>query len=160
MIPWMKVSQSSASGSFDNLQVGSIFACVAWGLTIHVLYGIINLMASLILRIERPALKTLVVLASQKSLTVAVTVLAFLPFSSDQQGLIALPIVMIHLAVLVIVSVIVVRWNIWDQGKQSAEQQDGNALQCNGVLITEQELNEATASSYTHTSAQQFESTI
>ena len=141
LIPWMKVSQSSAVGSFSNVPISSMFACIAWALAMHILYGVINLAASLLLRLDKPALKAIVVLASQKSLTVAVTVLAFLPFSASQLGLIALPIVLIHLVILVLDSIIVARWYIWDQRKKArvlGDQCNGDVPQCNGALLTDQ----------------------
>ncbi|KAK3716092.1 hypothetical protein QZH41_019623 [Actinostola sp. cb2023] len=113
-IPWMKVSVSSQQGAFANVSAGGIFAILGWGMMLHFAFMIMNLVLSLLLRIDSPATKCVVILASQKSLTVAVTIMALLPFSGIEQGIMALPIVIIHLGVLVTDAVIVTLWHSWD----------------------------------------------
>ncbi|KXJ17867.1 putative sodium/metabolite cotransporter BASS4, chloroplastic [Exaiptasia diaphana] len=124
-IPWMKVSVSSQQGAFGDVSVGSVFALLGWGLFLHFGFMVMNLLLSLLFRIDTPALKCIVVLASQKSLTVAVTIMALLPFSGVEQGIMALPIVIIHLGVLVLDAVIVTIWHNWEMKRETKKELNG-----------------------------------
>lgn len=125
LIPWMKVSLSSQQGALSKISAASIFAVLGWGLMLHFAFMIMNLVVSLLCRIDIPALKCLVILASQKSLTVAVTIMALLPFSGLEQGMMALPIVIIHLGVLVLDAVIVVVWHNYELKHEKVKEMNG-----------------------------------
>ena len=114
MIPWMKISQSSADGRFQNIFIGSLFAFLGWGLAVHFLYVVMIFPLCLLLKLERPALKTVVIMASQKSLAVSITVTSFMPFSEGEQGLITLPMIIIHLGILLLDAFLVTQWYAWD----------------------------------------------
>ncbi|KAL9974288.1 hypothetical protein ACROYT_G011305 [Oculina patagonica] len=101
MVPWIKVSQASDKNAFSGVSAGSIFAVLAWGMTMHILFIVIILLPSLLLKLEKPALKSVVIMASQKSMAVAVTVVGYLPFTHAQQGVISIPMIIIHLGILV-----------------------------------------------------------
>lgn len=131
-IPWMKVSVSSQQGAFGKISAASIFAVLGWGLALHFLFMIMNLVFSLICRIDMAALKCVVVLASQKSLSVAITVMALLPFSVVEQGIMALPMVIIHLGILVIDAVIVTIWHNVELRRKKAKEIE---TQLNGEVL-------------------------
>ena len=133
MIPWLKVSQASAQKAFSAISVGSIFAVLGWGLAIHVLYIIVIFPACLVLKLDKPALKSVVIMASQKSVTVAVTISGYLPFTQAEQGLMSLPMIIIHLGVLVSDSVWASWWFTYDAKKAKAAAADSLA---NGDVIT------------------------
>ncbi|EDO45921.1 predicted protein [Nematostella vectensis] len=122
MIPWMKVSVSSQGGAFTTIPVTGMLAVLAWGLLLHLFFMVMNLALCRVLKIEAPATKCVVVLASQKSLTVAVTVMSLLPISGPRQGLMALPMILIHLGILVLDAVIVTLWHNWDVRKAKREE--------------------------------------
>lgn len=117
IIPWLKVSQASAQKAFRGISVASIFAVLGWGLAMHVLYIIVIFPPCLLLKLTKPALKSVVIMASQKSLAVAVTISGFLPFTQAEQGLISLPLIIIHLGILVTDSFWASWWFAWDAKK-------------------------------------------
>ncbi|XP_032240882.2 probable sodium/metabolite cotransporter BASS4, chloroplastic [Nematostella vectensis] len=123
MIPWMKVSNSSDQGAFNSLYIPSVFAILTWGVGLHVVFMGFNLVVSLVLKFDPPTCKCIVILASQKSLVVMVTVLSLLPFSSAAQGLMALPAIIIHLGVLVLDAFVVTWWHNRDE-RRKKEQND------------------------------------
>lgn len=133
MIPWLKVSQASAEKAFSAISVGSIFAVLGWGLAMHVLYIIVIFPPCLLLKLDKPALKSVVIMASQKSLAVAVTISGYLPFTQAEQGLISLPLIIIHLGILVSDSVWASWWFTYDAKKEKAAAADSAA---NGDVIT------------------------
>ena len=120
MIPWLKVSQASAEKAFSGISVASIFAILGWGMTMHVLFIIIIFPPCLLLKLDRGTLKSVMIMASQKSLAVAVTISGFLPFTQAEQGLISLPQIIIHLGILVSDSVWASWWFAWDAKKEKA----------------------------------------
>ena len=109
IIPWLKVSQASAQNAFSGISVASIFAVLGWGMAMHVLFVIVILPPCLLLKLKKPALKSVTILASQKSLAIAVTISGYLPYTQAEQGLISLPLIIIHIGVMVADSV----WASW-----------------------------------------------
>ena len=110
-IPWMKFSESS--GRLSQVALSSLAVLAVSGLLIHVLYLLLNDGASRALRLVPEARKAVVLLASQKTLPVALTVLAFLPesaVSAEAKGLIAIPCITSHLGQIFVDAVIATRW--------------------------------------------------
>ena len=58
---------------------------------------------------DKPALKSVVILANKTTLAIAVTICGHLPFTQAEQGLIRLPLIIIHIGILVSDSV----WASW-----------------------------------------------
>jgi len=134
IIPWLKVSRASAQKAFSGISVASIFVVLGWGLAMHFLFIIVILPPCLLLKLKKPALKSVMILASQKSLAVAVTISGFLPFTQAEQGLVSLPLIVIHIGILVFDSVWASLWFAWDakqKEKSGAESQEngGSVLQ-------------------------------
>jgi len=125
MIPWLKVSQASQQNAFSAISVGSIFAVLGWGLAMHLLFIIVIYPPCLILKPDRPALKSVMIMASQKSLAVAVTIAGYLPFTHAEQGIISLPLIIIHLGILVSDSVWASWWFAYDAKKEKAGAAEG-----------------------------------
>lgn len=126
MIPWLKVSQASAQKAFTGISVGSLFAVVGWGLAMHLLFIIIVIFPCFLLKLEKPVLKSVVIMASQKSLAVAVTIAGFLPFTQAEQGLLSLPLILIHLGILVADSVWASWWISRDAKKEKEKADPGD----------------------------------
>ena len=76
-VPWMKFSQSSER--LAQVAPLELLLLVAGGLAIHLLYLALNMSAVKLLPVGLAEGKAVVLLASQKTLPVAMTVLAFLP---------------------------------------------------------------------------------
>ena len=110
-IPWMKFSESSAN--LSQIALFSLALLVVSGLAIHVLYLALNDGACRLLRLPPAARKAVVLLASQKTLPVAMAVLAFLPesaVSAATRGLIAIPCITFHLGQIFLDAFIATRW--------------------------------------------------
>jgi solute carrier family 10 (sodium/bile acid cotransporter), member 7 len=111
-IPWMKFSESSdrlAAVALSNLLV-----LVAAGLVVHAVFLALNMAASGVLRLEPAQRKAVVLMASQKTLPVALTVLALIPdsaVSADIKGLIAIPCITSHLGQIFVDAILATRWS-------------------------------------------------
>lgn len=118
MIPWLKVSRASVQKAFSMISIWSIFAVLGWGLAMHLLFIIVILLPCFALKLEKSALKSVVILASQKTLAIAVTICGYLPFTQAEQGLISLPLIIIHIGILVSDSVWASWWFAQDTKKE------------------------------------------
>jgi sodium/bile acid cotransporter 7 len=107
-IPWMKFSQSAER--LGQLLASSLLLVVLSGALIHLLYLALNDGASRLLRLPLEARKAVVILASQKTLPVAMTVLAFLPVPAETKGLIAIPCITSHLSQIFLDAFLATRW--------------------------------------------------
>lgn len=108
-IPWMKFSQSS--DRLAQIDVGSLLILVGAGIGVHLVFLVLNDGAARLLRLGLPERKAVVLLASQKTLPVALTVLAFLPLPLEVKGLVAIPCITSHLGQIFIDAVVATRWN-------------------------------------------------
>ena len=110
-VPWMKFSESA--DTLAHSAVGGLLVLVVSGLSIHLLFLILNDVACRLLRLELAERKATVLLASQKTLPVAMTVLAFLPdsvASPQTRGLIAIPCITFHLSQIFFDAYLATRW--------------------------------------------------
>ncbi|MEW6750050.1 MAG: bile acid:sodium symporter [Candidatus Latescibacterota bacterium] len=107
-VPWMQFSQSS--GRLAQIAGTGIALIVVFGLGIHVVYLLLNDGGARLLRLPPPARTAVVLLASQKTLPVALTVLAFLPIPPETKGLVAIPCVTTHLGQIFFDAVLATRW--------------------------------------------------
>ena len=114
----MKVSMTSNTGKLQSLSPVNIVLFICWALTIHLLYLIINRIASLVLCLSVKETKCIVILASQKSLAVGIPIIGFLPLALGDQGLMVLPMIMSHLSIIIADSVIVTIWLKWFDVKE------------------------------------------
>ena len=110
-IPWMKFSESSER--LVLVETSSLLVLVLSGLAIHALYLVFNGGVCALLRLELATRKAVVLMTSQKTLPVAMTVLAFLPESAvspEMKGLIAIPCITFHLGQIFVDAFIATRW--------------------------------------------------
>lgn len=110
-IPWMKISESS--DSLDQVAFRSLLALVVSGLAIHAIYLLLNDGVCRLLQFPVAVRKAVVILASQKTLPVAMAILAFLPESAvspETKGLLAIPCITSHLGQIFMDAVIATRW--------------------------------------------------
>ena len=107
-VPWMKFSQSSER--LMQVAAAELLILVAAGLAIHALYLLINTGAVKLLPIGWSEGKAVVLLASQKTLPVAMTVLAFLPVPDEAKGLIAIPCITFHLGQIFVDAFLATHW--------------------------------------------------
>ena len=107
-VPWMKFSQSSerlVELDMNELSV-LILACIC----LHIIYLILNAGAVKLLPIEWNEGKAVILLSSQKTIPVAMTVLAFIPVDEETKGLIAIPCITFHFVQIIIDALLVTRW--------------------------------------------------
>ena len=110
-IPWMKFSESSEE--LAQIALDHLLLLIVSGLAIHILYLLLNAAACSLLRLPEPARRAVVLMASLKTLPVAMTVLAFLPESAvspQTKGLLAIPCITFHLGQISLDAVIATRW--------------------------------------------------
>lgn len=107
----MKFSESS-----DRLaQVSglNLLILIAAGLFVHAVFLLLNTGVVRVLGIELAQRKAVVLMASQKTLPVAMTVLALIPdsaVSAQVKGLIAIPCITSHLGQIFVDAVVASRW--------------------------------------------------
>ena len=131
LLPWMKLSVTRDTGKLLCVPITSIVLLFCWSATVHIVYLLVNISASLVLRLNEVNAKAVVIQCSQKSLAVALAVLGFLPAAAGDQGLMALPCIAGHLIQLIIDSVVVSVWLAWlkrakkkkEEAKQEEEKQ-------------------------------------
>ena len=108
-VPWMKLSMSQAT--LVALDAGSLFTLLACALLIHLVYLACNYgVARHVLRLSLDMRKSLVIMASQKTLPMAMSVLSFFPQSLGEPGLIAIPCIISHLVQLFVDAFLAARW--------------------------------------------------
>ena len=77
-IVWVTVSSTSYRGQLQELIIVSVLFLVGWAIGMHVLFIIINFLATVVLRLPKDQQKFIIILASQKTLGVGVSLLPFL----------------------------------------------------------------------------------
>ena len=85
----VKTSQSSHDGGLKQVTgLTAVFICV-WALTMHILFILLNTAVSFLLRLPTEQKKTIIILASQKTLSQAVAATVFLPDGVGKEILVA-----------------------------------------------------------------------
>jgi sodium/bile acid cotransporter 7 len=107
-IPWMKFSESAER--LGKIGLLSLAAVVLGGLLVHVVFLGLNYVAGRALRMEPAVRRAVVLVASQKTLPVAMTVLAFLPLPAEVKGLVAIPCVLLHLGQIFLDAFLATHW--------------------------------------------------
>jgi len=96
--------------------------CLTLAATVHLIYRLIGYIAATAARLPPADWVTIVLMCSQKSLPVCVSVMAALPPTlRAQSGLFIIPCIMAHAAQLIIDSILAVRWEIQADGKFSKQ---------------------------------------
>lgn len=107
-VVWQTLSRSQSKlikqDPIDILQV------IAAGIGMHLVYLIWNFGAVTLLRIDQKERKAVLILASQKTLPVSVTVISFLSEKVGDLGLVTIPCIVGHISQLFIDAYIVSRW--------------------------------------------------
>lgn len=126
-VPWMQVSKAVSQQL--PLEPAALLAVAAAGLLIHCLYLLFNTAACKVLQLGGPdgsadatkIRRAVVLVASQKTLPVAVTVLGKLAaVLGDGVGLAVVPCVLCHLGQIVADSMLVAHWSKQDRLKAAA----------------------------------------
>jgi sodium/bile acid cotransporter 7 len=107
-VPWMQFSKSS--DQLTSLAMTDLLLLVLGSQLIHAAYLGINAGACRLLPIDGGERKAVILLASQKTLPVAVAVIAFLPLNANVKGLALISCVVFHLGQILVDATIASRW--------------------------------------------------
>ncbi len=111
----MKVS--SASDDMSEIDTGGIFEILGLGIALHLVYLVVNYTFATLLQFELDAKKSVVIMASQKTLPVAVAIIDFLPDDpSDsgylgKQGIMVIACILAHFVQIVIDAFVASYWS-------------------------------------------------
>eukprot|EP01026_Neomeris_dumetosa_P061491 TRINITY_DN5804_c0_g1_i1.p1 TRINITY_DN5804_c0_g1~~TRINITY_DN5804_c0_g1_i1.p1 ORF type:complete len:288 (-),score=33.26 TRINITY_DN5804_c0_g1_i1:685-1548(-) len=122
MIVWQTIS--SSQDSIIDTRFTSILLLIASGILLHFVYLTINYGVVKLGRFDVPERRAVLLLASQKTLPVSVTIISYFSADVGDQGLITLPCIIGHLVQLFIDSYIVSRWNASDDKLTEQENVD------------------------------------
>mmetsp|Transcript_46650 Transcript_46650/g.146254 ORF Transcript_46650/g.146254 Transcript_46650/m.146254 type:complete len:376 (-) Transcript_46650:80-1207(-) len=121
MIPWMKISKSVIDGDFQKASVFDMLVVLLWTSFIHILFLILNYGLSVLLKLEVPFQKAVVLVGSSKTLPMALTVLTFLPPDAGQDGLVAIPCIIGHMGQIVIDGFVSSAWAAHTKDSQASK---------------------------------------
>ena len=107
-IVWFKVSQSA--GHIRSIAAAQAAYVVLLGCALHCVLLALNSAALAALALPKAEHRAVLIMASQKTLPMAVTVISLLPASVGEQGLILIPCIIGHLSQLFIDAALVARW--------------------------------------------------
>uniref|UniRef100_A0A7S1RWY8 Sodium/bile acid cotransporter n=1 Tax=Alexandrium catenella TaxID=2925 RepID=A0A7S1RWY8_ALECA len=107
---------SKAQAEISVASDSDIYLCLSLAAGVHLIYRIVGYVVATVARLPPEEWVTLVLMCSQKSLPVCVSVLQALPPDLRRKsGLFILPCVMAHAAQLIIDSMLAVRWQVQAQ---------------------------------------------
>lgn len=107
MVVWQTLSR--AQDTITSVNFTEILSVIAAGIGLHFVYLAINWPACTLLKLKRREFKAVVLMTSQKTLPVTVTVISFLS-SLGAEGLMTIPGLVAHMSQLFIDAYIAARW--------------------------------------------------
>eukprot|EP00899_Mesostigma_viride_P025014 jgi/Mesvir1/5698/Mv15712-RA.2 len=122
---WITLCQSA--DSLKSQSGKSIMIMITAAVVLHVAYLIMNVAATKLLRTGVPEAKGVIIMCSQKTLPVALTILSNLSEAEiGSKGLVAVPCIVCHMAQLFIDSVLVSYWaSKWEKGSTTSSDHKG-----------------------------------
>ena len=126
-------SVSNSADKFETLSGLEILAVFGIGIFLHFVFLIITYTTSLkCFNFSLANRKAVVILGSQKTLPVALSVISFLPLALGSHGIISLPCIIAHFCQIVMDGVVAARWAEYVDddagGEEQQEQKDGGLL--------------------------------
>jgi len=137
-IVWQNLSRSR--DDLINCSAGEIFLMLFAGVCVHVIFLVFNWTAAThVLRLPEKQRRSVIILTSQKTLPVAITVISYLDESAvGRHGLIAIPCIVGHMTQLFMDAVFVSRWAAIDPDKQPSRlQQELSSIAIGGGAAEE-----------------------
>eukprot|EP01025_Chloroclados_australasicus_P005954 TRINITY_DN11966_c0_g1_i11.p1 TRINITY_DN11966_c0_g1~~TRINITY_DN11966_c0_g1_i11.p1 ORF type:complete len:432 (-),score=31.85 TRINITY_DN11966_c0_g1_i11:2800-4095(-) len=130
MVVWQTISKSQES--IVNTRFTSILLLIVAGVVLHLVFLSFNSVIAKLVGWKKEEFRAVVILASQKTLPVSVTIISFFSSSVGVQGLIVLPCIIGHLSQLFMDSFIVARWTAIDakNDPQAAQQEQSEKPEC------------------------------
>jgi len=125
MIVWMTIS-SGASNIIDQ-SAGTVILVILTEIIVHGCYLTLNFGATNALQLPKQEFRAVLLLASQKTLPVAATIITYLEMEGLNAGLMTLPCIMGHISQLLIDSGIVSYWLHKDEKEKQTGGDAGDA---------------------------------
>eukprot|EP01024_Parvocaulis_polyphysoides_P049046 TRINITY_DN471_c0_g1_i1.p1 TRINITY_DN471_c0_g1~~TRINITY_DN471_c0_g1_i1.p1 ORF type:complete len:429 (+),score=39.89 TRINITY_DN471_c0_g1_i1:121-1407(+) len=138
MIVWQTISESQQT--IINTNLISILLLLISGILMHLVFFGFNYLAVKIIGWGEKEKRAVLLIASQKTLPVAVTIISYFGASVGNKGLITLPCILAYLAQLFIDSFIVSRWTANDAKsliKQNIQKDEIDQYVCNVKKLTD-----------------------
>lgn len=107
-IPLIEISSSAAI--IKTLEPASLLAIILVAILIHATFLTWNLLATRCLRFPDAMRRSVVIMASEKAITVAAAILPLLPDSVGTRGIVIIPVILGHFAQIAIDACIVSSW--------------------------------------------------
>lgn len=107
-VPWLIISKSS--DKLKAMGVGQFFLLTLLGTVLHLLLLCFNYAVCMILPMQLPEKKAVVINASQKTVNTAMSVISLMPEGLLDKGLLSLPCLLSHLVQVIIDSILVAKW--------------------------------------------------
>jgi sodium/bile acid cotransporter 7 len=137
LVPWISISANA--DLLASVDAGPIFALLGVGSALHLLLFAFNYVAchflAKVLPLPLAERKAVVINCSQKTMNTAVSVIAFLPPTAGQRGLLTLPVVLAHFAQIIIDAFIVAQWKkvVQESGTGNASEAPAAAAAASGA---------------------------
>lgn len=108
LIPFMEISASA--DRIRSLETKSIIQVLLQAVLIHVAFLTWSFIGTALLGFPTATRRSVVIMSSEKAITMASAILPFLPPSAGTRGLIAIPVILGHFSQILIDACIVTRW--------------------------------------------------
>ena len=107
---WSEVSMAQVEEEFNNIVSMNILIVVGYSSIMHIMFLLLNWIASGFLELSLPVKKTIVITGSHKALSFALKVIKFLSTDVGSKRLMSIVCIIAYLTLLVLDSVIVCKW--------------------------------------------------
>lgn len=142
MVPWMSIS--AAAGLLRDTPAGYVFALIGIGSGLHLMLLVFNYTVCTLIawqwpaKLRLPERKSVVINASQKTVNTAVSVIAYIPLTLGDKGLLTLPCILAHLSQIIIDAFIVAQWRkVREEGEVRSSDTTGSAASGAPAAATE-----------------------
>ena len=125
---WSEVSMAQVEEEFNNIVSMNILIVVGYSSIMHIMFLLLNWIASGFLELSLPVKKTIVIIGSHKALSFALKVIKFLSTDVGSKRLMSIVCIIAYLTLLVLDSVIVCKWATItedDEKDENASNKDG-----------------------------------
>lgn len=114
---WTKISTTSQAGLLSTLTFINAIFLLGWALLVHIIFLIVNAACCWILQLPYEQKKSVIIVASQKTLAVAIPVASFLPSAMGSKGVMIIAMILSHFIMLVFDAILVAVWQNMDLKK-------------------------------------------
>lgn len=116
---WCEVSRARIERDFYNIISMNIFIIVGYSSIMHIMFLVLNWIASGFLGLSLPVKKTIVIVGSHKAVAFALKIIEFLSNDVGSHRLMSIVCIIAYLTLLVLDSLIVCKWSTIREEKES-----------------------------------------